>query len=70
MFKKKNIKWSNLSITSILQIKGGLSDGNIQDKIDMSDDMIKILKTYNFISMKAFFVFKFILKIKEMIFKK
>ena len=70
LFKKKNVKWSNLSITSILQIKGGLSDGNIQDKIDMSNDMIKILKTYNFISIKALFVFKFFLKIKEMIFKK
>tara|TARA_B110000971_G_scaffold218259_1_gene256710 strand:- start:434 stop:1183 length:750 start_codon:yes stop_codon:yes gene_type:complete len=70
IFKKKKYKWGNLRQTTILQSRGGLSDGNITDKIAMSRDMSKILDRNNYFFYRIFFIFKLLVRIKETIFKK
>ena len=69
IFKNKMYKWGNLKQTTILQSRGGLSDGNIFAKILMSKDMSKILSTNNYFFFRIFFIIKFLLRIKETIFK-
>ena len=66
---KKNYKWKSFDKTTINQVRGGLSDGQIKDKISMANDMSKILKKNNFFSLKVFFIFKFFLRIKEIMIK-
>jgi len=69
IFKNKIYKWGNLKLITILQSRGGLSDGNIFDKIAMSKDMSKILSANNYFFFRIFFIIKFLLRIKETIFK-
>lgn len=69
VFKKKIYKWKNLRKTTILQSRGGLSDGNITDKIAMSEDMSKILSANNYFFFRSFFICKLLLRIKETILK-
>ena len=70
IFKEDNLNWDSLNYTSILQKRGGLSDGKVRDKINMLDTMSKILTKHNFLSFRILFLIKFLLRIKEMIFKK
>tara|TARA_A100001015_G_scaffold83954_1_gene93230 strand:+ start:687 stop:1433 length:747 start_codon:yes stop_codon:yes gene_type:complete len=69
IFKKK-YKWGSLPYTSILQKRGGLSDGDIYSKLETSKKLSKILKDNNFFSLRIFFLMKIFLRIKEMMFKK
>lgn len=66
---KKNYKWEGLNKNIIYQKRGGLSDRKIFSKVGMSVEMSKILKKNNYLSFKFFFIIKFFLRIKEMIFK-
>lgn len=70
IFKIKSISWKNLDFVSVLQKRGGLSDGNVYSKLKMANDMSKILKENNYFSFKLFFILKFFLRIKEFIFLK
>ena len=46
-----------------------LLDGNITDKIAMSEDMSKILSANNYFFFRSFFICKLLLRIKETILK-
>jgi len=66
---KKNYKWGCLNKNTIYQKRGGLSDQNIFSKVRMIVEISTILKKNNYLSFKFFFVIKFFLRIKEMIFR-
>lgn len=66
IFRKKTLKWKSLNYTSVILKRGGLSDGGLISKITMADDMLKILKKHNFISFKILFLFRFLLRLKEL----
>ena len=70
LFKNNKFKWRNIKYTSILQKRGGLSDGKLSDKILMSKQMREILSKHNFLSLKILFSIKFLLRVKEILFKK
>lgn len=70
IFKSKKLKWGNIKYTSILQKRGGLSDGKIGDKISMSKQMSEILSKHNFLSLNILFSIKFLLRLTEVLFKK
>ena len=41
---KNNFKWGSLNLTTVLQKRGGLSDGGMYSKISMANEMALILK--------------------------
>ena len=70
IFKKNEYNWGKFFRTTILQKRGGLSDGDIASKIIMINDMYKILKKNDYYASRLLFIFKFILRIKEIFFNK
>lgn len=68
IFKKKKIIWASIDYISVILKRGGLSDGSFFSKIEMANDMSRILKYHNLPSFKIFFLFRFLLRLKEIFF--
>ena len=62
-----NFRWSHLNKFTINQMRGGLSDTSYFKKIHSSYNLMKILKKNNIFTFHFLFIFKLILRLKELL---